>query len=318
MSIVTPEQFSKTVKEALEAINAIRAALGRVADPAADPFLSLAANYIPIEAKEPVVGANKRSDKAPPLSELAHFLFTPKKHTDAPADALASQNIAAAAAAYSIGRNYEETAHGCEEQLKMLEECRRKIWQTGQIWRESISTGNERIRKLPQEGSNETLPCFSGFKAYTLYYPNGKEVACCNDYDMYDLVGMLRCEGGQKFLAEWEAWFADMLPKPSAAEPVSTAASPASQPPNPQAIDPEKLIIKVRDALPKSKQESMKRRRLAVAMENARLQKEGKSYKERIAALTVFCKEAGHGKRCARTIQDDLRWVNIHPEALAQ
>ena len=104
----------------------------------------------------------------------------------------------------------------------------------------------------------------------------------------------------------------------SAAEPVSTAASPASQPPKPQAIDSEKLIIKVRDALPKSKQESMKRRRLAVAWENARLQKEGKGYKERIAALTVFCKEAGHGKRCARTIQDDLRWVNIHPEALAQ
>ncbi len=84
------------------------------------------------------------------------------------------------------------------------------------------------------------------------------------------------------------------------------------------AADAKKNIDKIRESRPKSKKESMKRRRLAVAHENAKLEKAGKIYKERIRDLRVFCKENGLGDVCDRTIKSDLQWARNNPQAFAQ
>lgn len=183
MSIVTPGQLSKAVKEALEAINAIRAALGRVADTVNDQ------------------------------STLAYAPFNPKESDNAPA-----LNVALDAAL--VNSDYPILTFECESQLKNLEAYVGMVGKPRSVWLKHFLSDNDRVRKLPQEGSKQTVPCFGPYEAYVLYYPTGKEVACHNAFGERDLVAMLRCEGGQKFLAEWEAWFADMLPKaPAKAKP---------------------------------------------------------------------------------------------------
>jgi hypothetical protein len=93
--------------------------------------------------------------------------------------------------------------------------------------------------------------------------------------------------------------------------------------PNPKAdAQPEDAAVlnidEVKRLKPQTKAERLKNRRRFVAEEYAKLQQTNISYKDCLKSLQAACLENNHGEVCARTIENDLKWLKDNPGKLAQ